>query len=476
MSHKQDGCMTIDVCYVLSHGFAVRMAVQTDLLGAIKANGKSVAVIVPDRNDPVIVEYCSTRDIPIYEFQPKASFWNENYLFKRMYFLEDIEANPALYEKHVFACRYNRSKHPLRRLRPYYYGLIFRAIRRFPWIRERFINQEQKQLKDAAATHLIAKIAPKRLVSTYPVNLAEARLLFAANQAPDIETWVHLLSWDNISCKGRFPQLADRYIAWGAIMAAELCEYFGIDEADIALCGVPHFDSHVTHDHTENRKAHLTSMNLDAEKPYVLMAMSSPRFAPKEIDIAEWLAQQITHGHFGDEMQLVIRPHPQNVMGNMSDASWLPRLERLNQMPNVAVSYPLTETSGIPWSLRREDMAQLSALLSQATVVLNSGSTVSIDALMHDRPVIITAFDGDAQLEYWHSARRLVDYTHLKKMIAMGGVSVCYSYPELAEEITTYVQRPTYRQPERHATIAAECLSRDGGATDRVAQVISSFS
>ena len=49
----------IDVCYLISHGFASRMIFQTGLLERLVEQGKKVAVIAPDREDPNLVEYCA---------------------------------------------------------------------------------------------------------------------------------------------------------------------------------------------------------------------------------------------------------------------------------------------------------------------------------------------------------------------------------------------------------------------------------
>ena len=45
---RDDGGPTIDVCYIVSHGFASRMLVQTDLLGRLSDAGKRVALIAPE--------------------------------------------------------------------------------------------------------------------------------------------------------------------------------------------------------------------------------------------------------------------------------------------------------------------------------------------------------------------------------------------------------------------------------------------
>jgi len=85
-----------------------------------------------------------------------------------------------------------------------------------------------------------------------------------------------------------------------------------------------------------------------------------------------------------------------------------------------------------------------------------------------DKPVILTSFDGDKNLYYWKSARRLVDYPHQKKFVEMGGAEVVHSYEKLEESILRYLENPNFRIAERTNALENECFSKDGKSTDRV--------
>ncbi len=464
--------MEADIAYIVTNGFALRMIIQTDLLNSLKTAGNSVALIVTDDQDPNVKNYCSRFDIPVYQFDIKGSFASNNYMFKRKYFLENVKENVALLEKHIFAVRYSRSMHPIRRLRPYYYWIIYKLIQKFPFLRDRFKTRELKYLKSQKAELLINNLKPKKLVSTYPVNYNEAVLLHYGNRNEGVQTWIHLLSWDNITCKGRFVETADRYIAWGPIMRNELIEYYSVNPDHIFECGVPHFDLHHQVRMDQGYRQYLQHLGLDDKKQFIFIAMSSPRFSPHEIDIVEWMANKIEEGYFGDDIQLVVRPHPQNMQGNMSDPKWLPRLKRLQKLSSTAVDFPMLAQSKLNWSLDISDMLRLSHIISGASITINSGSTICIDALHHEKPVIITAFDGDKELDYWKSARRLVDYPHLKKLVEFGGVKVTYSYLELTKLVQALLHDPNIDIEKRRETLENECTNSDGTATQTVIRTL----
>ena len=456
----------IDICYVISHGFAARMLFQTGLVLKLTQEGKKVALIAPDLKDANLDEFRSNENVSLYELSDNKNLWSENYQFKRPYFLEDIKSNTALWEKHINAIFYSGSKHPWRRVRPFYYYSIHQLIKVFPRIKENFILHEKKYLESKVVENLLKEINPRLVVSTYPVSLLEARVLYEARKQ-NIPRLIHLLSWDNILCKGIFPVDADYYIVWGEIMLEELIAYYQPNENNVYVCGVPHFDQHIQVREHPNYQNLLSDFGLDSDLPFLFFAMSAPRFTPREIEIVEWLANKVEQGHFGNDLQLIVRPHPQNVSGFMADRSWLKRLDRLKSK-KVAIDYPQLVNSKMRWSLKKRDMEHLSNLLVGCSICINSGSTVSIDALMVDKPVILTSFDGKTDLSYWHSARRLADYPHLKKLIGLGAVQSVDSYDNFERVISKYLEEPNHDLAVRQQALLKECYKNDGKSTVRV--------
>src|SRR5690606_10916297 len=133
----------------------------------------------------------------------------------------------------------------------------------------------------------------------YPVDALEASFLFAAKRLC-IRTVGHLMSWDNITSKGRFPVIPDVFISWGPIMTAEIQQYYGTPRDRIHECAVAHFDAHTR-----------AGSAGPAAQPYLFFGMGAePRKAsigsePREIDIVEWLAEAVRRGTFGERMRLV---------------------------------------------------------------------------------------------------------------------------------------------------------------------------
>jgi hypothetical protein len=459
----------VDICYVISHGFSARMVLDSTLLTELGKRGLRVGILSPDGDEPSMRERAERQGFIARATPPNALAQAMVSARLSRYLFEDVASNPALYAKHLWD---TESKRAFDRGAARAFLSLSRWSRRVPTLSKAATLAQSQLLRRPAIAALLRELDPAVVVSTYPMHAIEASVLLEARRAGR-QTVIQLLSWDNVSCKGRFPVLADQYVSWGPVMSAELRTTYGVSSDRIRECGVPHFDQHVLP--TVSSLAGVRALGLDAAKPYLFFGMSSPVFAPKEIDVVEWLARAVQSDRFGTEMQLVIRPHPQNVQGGMADGSWLPRLEAL-VAARVAVDMPRVKDSSLPWSMAEDDLGHLVSLLAGASVTLNSGSTLAIDALMHDKPVVLTMFDADDPGLPWHrSARRLREYSHLATLIQLGGVRPVDSFAALGAAIDGYLQNPQLDAEARARSRREECGPRDGRASERVAGALAAL-
>jgi hypothetical protein len=190
-----------------------------------------------------------------------------------------------------------------------------------------------------------------------------------------------------------------------------------------------------------------------------------------EIEVVEWLAQAVSNNVWGPDLQLVIRPHPQNVNGYTADPTWLPRLNALISN-RVVVDYPALKKSKLSWSMQEKDLPRLVNLIGGCAVCLNSGSTLSIDAVIHDKPVVLSLFDADKTLPWHRSIRRYFDLIHYKKLIELGGVRATRNFDEFQTAISAYLENPTLDAEFRAETRVQQCGLCDGQASVRIAAAL----
>jgi hypothetical protein len=200
--------------------------------------------------------------------------------------------------------------------------------------------------------------------------------------------------------------------------------------------------------------------------------MVPPYSCPNEMEILQWLAERVNQNGFAEPCSLIIRPHPQTISGFYARGSG--ELERLKGLvgARVKVDYPPVLSEQLAWDLPKSDMRHLANLLAGAAMCLNAASTLCLDACMLDCPVVNIAFDGWTALPYEKSARRGLDYIHMAKLLALGGVRNARSFGELETHINVYLRDPTLDADGRMQSAARQCGPKDGKATQRVATTL----
>lgn len=467
------------LCYILSFGFPARMVLHTGLVPELRRRGMAVSAICPGADEPELKALAQRLSVTLHG-PPEIQRLGREYLAARRYLFEDVRRNPALLARHLrdlerpalgprpLKCRLSSAARRFQRRGLY---LLNRVMCRSLSLAALAAAGERLFLRSAGLRELLLHIRPDVLVSTYPINALEATAMSEARRL-GITTVTQLLSWDNITSKGRFPVVADYYLSWGPIMTQELREYYAVGPERIFETGVAHFDAQSKLADVALRRKLLCEMGLDPAHPYLLFGMSSPFFAPHEIDIVEELARWVNGDDLGRDLNLVVRPHPQNVQGSLADPSWLPRLRAL-QCPRVGLFWPKLADSKLAWALERDDLPALASIIAGCAVNLNSYSTFAIDGLVHNKPVVLTLFDAGFDLPWHRSGRRGAEFLHIRSLIEKGGLSIAFSAKELRDILKYLLANPEADSAARRAALLAECGPLDGRVVHRIAEALS---
>ena len=453
------------IAYLISHGHTARGAMQTGLLRKLGERGINVVVITRMDTEEQLAKSLVEQGVSIEYYNPPSSRFEKQMIIFRSYVHQDIRKNHALWEKHQRRTIDSNASIKIRMLNCSYLFLGV-LIRNVSVLKNLYVFFEKKFYQNSSADTLLKKIKPDAIISTRPVDSMEGYMLNSATRLK-IKKIFYILSWDNITSKGIFTEVGDYYLTWGEVMNQELQEYYGVNDSQLFLTGVTHFDVHINVKTNPNPQKYLSELGLNTQYPYLFFTMSAPYFSPDEIAIVEQLARDIDDCLYGSEMQLIIRPHIQNVQGYLADPTWLPRLESLVS-DKVALDRPELIKSELTWSMSTDDMLKLSNLIAGASVCLNSGSTIAIEALIMGKPVVIPAFDVQENRPFWQSVKRLERFLHLNKFYSFGGVSLVRSFDELHSEILRYLEDQSYRQKGRALTASMECYQLDGKSTERM--------
>lgn len=160
---------------------------------------------------------------------------------------------------------------------------------------------------------------------------------------------------------GYIPLHADRFAAWGAISRQWMLDR-GADPERVVITGQPRFDRLANRAPVER-----TTLGLPAQGRLLLWILDPFPIAENRAVLSRLAT--VLAGH--PDLRLIIRPHP-----SMSDTAWLAAETAAH--PTIQVS-PATHN--------------LHDIIACCDAVLTQGSTVGIEALALDRPVIIFPSD-----------------------------------------------------------------------------------
>ena len=131
----------------------------------------------------------------------------------------------------------------------------------------------------------------------------------------------------------------------------------------------------------------------------------------------------------------------------------------------------LSPTEDFEWT--RADIELLVHSLKFSDVVINTVSTLSVDAAVYDKPVINVRFDADPDTPPHHSVMvMLPDHDHYKAIERTGGVKLVGSMAEMIGAINAYLQNPKLDFDGRERLRREQIVFMDGLAGKRIADFI----
>lgn len=313
---------------------------------------------------------------------------------------------------------------------------------------------------------VLEKYRPDLVVLTRVFGWAADEPVLKCAASMNIPTVLLVASWDNLT-KGVFPTRPDRLVVWNPIMFEEAQELHGFRPEQIFVGGVPQFDIYADRSRIPDRETFFRRVGADPAKGLISFSMTDPKICPDEADVIEILWKAASEGRLHKPCQILARVHPQ------SAARGAAYLERFKGLPGLLIDIPGRATTAfIDRDPSVEDMLHLAATVLHSDVVTNTRSTIAIDGVALDRPVVCAGFDGYRTLPYHDSVRRYLDYSHYRKMLDIGGVKVASSPDELLAQVNAYLRDPTLDREGRARIVERECRAIDGKTGERVGQYV----
>lgn len=274
-----------------------------------------------------------------------------------------------------------------------------------------------------------------------------------------------MTSWDNPSSKAFLICDYDAVLAWSERMKEDIIRHMNAPSAErILVTGAPQFDVYRDPRVHLDRGSFCRPLGLDPRRKIVVYTTGTPLTVPGEPELIRSVHEIVAR--LPGSPQLLIRLHPKD------DEERYSGLREKISGRGIAwtlAGVPRMET-GDRWCPDPEDLVRAVNTLRHGDVNVHcSYSTMMLDFSLHDKPVVVIAFDPDGRSDRFHFYET---FEHLRPVVASGAIPFAYSTGELEDHLRRALRHPDERREDRRRLIESLLGAVDGQAGLRSAEAI----
>ncbi|HAF61793.1 MAG TPA: hypothetical protein DCK95_05660 [Anaerolineaceae bacterium] len=275
-----------------------------------------------------------------------------------------------------------------------------------------------------------------------------------------------VFSWDNLTTRSRIFVPYDHYLMWNERMKDLLLDqYDRIKPRQICITGTPQFDFHFKEKYILPRKDLCKKLGIDPDRPFVLYTTGMDTDFLDEHKFIEEVIKILRDTNLKPKPQLVVRTY---IKGTSPEIQAMAE----KNIPDVVFPPILWDKQ---WIMPlREDLTIYSSLLHHCALGINPASTVSLELMALDKPVINIGMEPPgSDLPKWEKFSRHVEYEHYKPVAESGGTMVARSLEDLKAMIIRGLSDPDADHDERKVFMRKMMGNTlDGQSGKRVAECL----
>jgi len=308
----------------------------------------------------------------------------------------------------------------------------------------------------------IDKVLVDGPTSLWPIN----SYWIAASKKLGLETTTIITNWDHPTTRGYQSIDSNQYLVWGKSMKEEMIKYQDAKKDNVVEVGSILFDMY-------NDKSFILPINKlktknsqNIKNGYALVITNSPYY-PYNLEIIKYLRK-----HIQSEIKLVIRLHPlYNDHYAKEELALHKDYDRVES--NVVYFYPKSSSSALSADMSFEEIQLSASLIANAGVIVNSMSTMILDGLICNTPVVNIAFDWKKNVLIYLLASKQEYRIHLKRILKADGLFLAKNRKELISLINKLpLSKKLEYNKSNKAIIKNECGTIDGNASINIAKNI----
>ena len=309
--------------------------------------------------------------------------------------------------------------------------------------------------KDRPYKYLFDKYMPDLVFLPNVAHSPDLELLAEAKRQK-IKTVGMCGSWDHFN-KYFVPLRADILLAWNEPLKNEALEFEAYKKENIRMVGFPQFDAYLNDSLYESREEYLKSKGFPPDCKIIFFA-SEGAYSLDGPDIIDMMTKWIENGDLPKNSRIILR--------------FYPGVKTEEEAYRNFLNHPLVYIDRVDnWSYRENFIAFINTLRN-ADIIISTYSTISVEAVVFDRPLININFDGYHNRLPDESVKRLEYFSHFIHVSGTGALSNVNSEAELKSALSLYLASPDTLHREREALQRKMCFRLDGKSSLRIVEAV----
>jgi hypothetical protein len=269
-------------------------------------------------------------------------------------------------------------------------------------------------------------------------------------------------TWDNLSSKGLLLVKPDILIVPNRVVFHDAVTIGDMPKGRVFDGGCPQYDDYHDPAAQMSREETCAKIGIDPAKPFLLYCMGGVMNQDDPSEHVAMLDAAIEDGRL-PPATVLLRAHPKYDV----------RVLKLDKLKHVVFQQPGQKVGDMVGELElsAEDIKLMLNMLRHADVEYNTGSTMTLESAIFDKPVVVVGFDGYTDRPYYQSVKQGLDVTHYRIVLASGGVTRANSEAELIEATKAYLAHPSMHADGRKKLVA-DLVGKVGGAGERIARKV----
>ena len=349
----------------------------------------------------------------------------------------------------------------------YYFSLIFTQLFSKVTPFKRFIRYLDNRINNPRPFELFFNKYKPSLVFATDIFSDYDLLLLKNARSFGVKTVAMVRSWDNTTSVGYLRFAPDALIVHNEIMKEEMQKYHNINGKTVRISGIPQFEKYLEMEPTP-RDEFYRKIGADPSKRLVLFSPAGNWFIDTDWQTCQILKDLYSEKKIPQDIQFIIRLHP-FLPADLS--RFEPDRNFIIDITGPAPSNPAlnTKTKG---ELDKDFLQHLFDSLHYSSLVINTMSSIIIDAAALDKSLITINFNGWEKPEEVPFLKSLPRRWRLEEnqisWMSFGMTPLVRNKEELAKWINRYLENPSLDRDKRKLFKNAYCWKFDGKSKERI--------